>query len=185
MYFRRFFHAVVVNYMAIHLKQIFVVALYRKTSTNMYRLTAFLFFMMLAAGAFAQSAVDTGGVTVQEDPRVMLLMGKWKEVKERTDGKMDGWRVKIHFGTDRDKAKNVKASFMGKHPGVSAYEDYVQPLFVILAGDFRTRMEAYKFYLEIKSEYPAAFIVQSEIELPKIELSKPEQPNGNGTGSGR
>lgn len=152
---------------------------------NILRICAFLLLLPLASGAYAQVIADTGGVTVHEDPRVALLMGKWKEVKDRTDGKMDGWRVKIHFGTDRDKAKSVKASFLNKYPDVPAYEDYVQPLFVVLAGDFRTRMEAYKFYLEIKDDYPGAFIVQDKIELPKVDFSKPEQPVNNGAGNGR
>lgn len=153
----------------------------------MLRISALLLLIPLAFGAKAQIATDTGSVKVNEDPRVMLLMGKWKEVKERTDGKMEGWRIKIHFGTDRDKAKSVKVGFLNKHPEVNAYEDYAQPLFVILVGDFRTKMEAYKFFLEIKDEYPTAFIVQDEIEMPKVDLSKPEPApqNGNGTGNGK
>jgi len=125
-------------------------------------------------GAFAQ--VDTGMVKIHEDPRIILLNGKWKEVQERTSGKSEGWRVKIHFSSDREKAKSVRAGFLSKHPNVTAYEDYNQPLFVVLVGDFRTRMEAYKFLKEIKDDYPGAFIVQDEIELPAIELAKPEAP---------
>lgn len=148
----------------------------------MHRVFALISFVLYAAGALAQAPADTGSVKVEEDARVMLMMGKWKEVKERTDGKMDGWRVKIHFGTDSDKAKSIKAAFLNKHPESSAYLNYAQPLFVVLAGDFRTRMEAWKFLQEIKEEYPAAFIVQDEIELPEIELAKPEPPVPNGNG---
>jgi hypothetical protein len=147
-------------------------------------LTLFVLFF-LAMDAIAQSAADTANVKINEDQRVLLLEGKWKEVQDRTDGKADGWRVKIHFGNDRDKAKSVKASFLTRHPDVPAYETYEQPLFVILAGDFRTRMEAYKFYLEIKEEYPAAFIVQDEIDLPRIDLSKPEPAPLLNNGAGK
>jgi hypothetical protein len=150
----------------------------------MLRIAALFLLFSVALHTAAQTPADSGSVNVIEDPRVMLLMGKWKEVQERRDGKLDGWRVKIHFGTDRDKAKSVKTSFLNKHPEVTAYENYAQPLFVILVGDFRTRMEAYKFFLEIKEEYPAAFIVQDEIEMPRVNITKPEPApqNGNGTG---
>jgi hypothetical protein len=36
-------------------------------------------------------------------------------------------------------------------------------------GDFRTKLEAYKFLKEISIEFPGSFIVQDEIELPKLE----------------
>ena len=154
----------------------------------MLRLVLLFIMFIFSAGAFAQA--DTGMVKINEDPRVMLLDGKWREVKERTDGKTDGWRIKIHFSSDRDKAKAVRLAFLNKYPDVPAYENYAQPLFVVVVGDFRTRMEAYKFLLEIKGDYPAAFIVQDEIEMPRVELAKPEPPaNGAGPngkpGSGR
>lgn len=140
----------------------------------MLRFTLLILMSGIWVGAFAQA--DTGMVKIHEDPRVMLLNGKWKEVQERTDGKTEGWRVKIHFSSDREKAKSVRVGFLSKYPNVPAYEDYNQPLFVVLVGDFRTRMEAYKFLQEIKGDYPGAFIVQEEIELPAIELAKPESP---------
>lgn len=140
----------------------------------MLRSGLLVILMSVCAGAFAQS--DTGMVKIHEDPRIVLLNGKWKEVQERTDGQQEGWRVKIFFSSDREKAKSVRASFLTQHPDVPAYEDYKQPLFVVLVGDFRTRMEAYKFLQEIKGDFPGAFIIQDEIELPKIEIIKPESP---------
>lgn len=153
----------------------------------MYRFILAIVFITFSSAIFAQAPADTGFVKVNEDPRVMLMAGKWAEVKERTDGKMDGWRVKIHFGSDRDKAKSVKTGFISRYPDVPAYEIYEQPLFVILVGNFRTRMEAFRYLQEIKSDYPAAFIVQEKIEPPKIETTEFETVpvNGTGTGGGR
>lgn len=151
----------------------------------MHRFIFTFLFITISTLVFAQAPADTGIVKVNEDPRVMLMVGKWAEVKERTDGKMDGWRVKIHFGSDRDKAKSVKTGFINRHPDVPAYESYAQPLFVILVGNFRTKMEAFRFLQEIKSDYPAAFIVQEKIEPPSLETTEPEPAPVNGTGGGR
>ena len=148
----------------------------------MFRFALLIILCVCSQLVLAQA--DSGTVKINEDPRVMLLEGKWKEVKERTDGKTDGWRVKIHFSSDRDKANAVRVAFLNRYPDVPAYEDYAQPLFVVLVGDFRTRMEAYKFLQEIKGDYPAAFIVQDEIELPNVDMSKPEAP-ANGTEPGK
>lgn len=109
----------------------------------------------------AQTA-DTGKITLIQDRKIEDLVAKHIEINSKAAIK--GYRVKIHFGADKNKAKEVKAKFMAQFPTVAAYEKYDQPNFNIRVGDFRTKLEAYKFLKALQPEFPSAFIVQDEIE---------------------
>ena len=118
--------------------------------------------------SFAQTVVpDTGKVELVQENKIKELLNKHIEINSKTPVK--GYRIKIHFGDDKNKSKEVKAKFIARFPDVPAYEKYDQPNFNIRVGDFRTKLEAYKFLKEVQVEFPSAFLVQDEIELPKIE----------------
>ncbi len=110
---------------------------------------------------------DTGKVTIIQDDKVKELLANDIEINVRAPIK--GYRIKIHFGSDKNKAKEIKADFSAKYPNVPAYEKYDQPNFNIRVGDFRTKLEAYKFLKQIQADFPASFLVQDEIEMPKLE----------------
>lgn len=109
---------------------------------------------------------DTGKINLIQDRKVNELLAKHIEINSKAAIK--GYRVKIHFGADKNKAKEIKAKFIAQFPTVAAYEKYDQPNFNIRVGDFRTKLEAYKFLKELQSDFPSAFIVQDEIELPGL-----------------
>ena len=52
---------------------------------------------------------------------------------------------------------------------MAAYRSYVNPYFKVTVGDFRTRSEAMQLLMEIKSDFPAAFIVKENINYPVID----------------
>lgn len=83
-------------------------------------------------------------------------------------GTVSGYRVQIHFGSDREKAKDEKAKFLKLYSDIPAYENYQQPNFKIRVGDFRSRLEAQKFLKEIKNEFSSSFVVTDEINYPKL-----------------
>lgn len=132
-----------------------------------------LLFLSLVIGFFragAQTAAPAPSVEVVADKRVGTLVEKHTEINQRGKGK--GYRVQIYFGSDKAKAKEMKAKFLNLYGReMRAYEPYEQPNFKIRVGDFRTRMEAYRFWKKIKADFPTAFIVESDIE-PVEEHSK-------------
>lgn len=123
-------------------------------------------FLSLLIGFFragAQTAAPAPSVEVVADKRVGTLAEKHTEINQR--GKSKGYRVQIYFGSDKAKAKEMKAKFLNLYGReMRAYEPYEQPNFKIRVGDFRTRMEAYRFWKKIKADFPTAFIVESDIE---------------------
>lgn len=122
-----------------------------------------LFFMFFLNTVFAQQEAN---IKYKEDGRIQKTIDKKIELNKKQ--KIKGYRVKIHFGTDKTKAKEIKSKFIAKYKDVNAYDDYQQPNFTVTVGDFRTKLEAYKFWKEISAEYTGSFIVQQEIELPAL-----------------
>ncbi len=96
------------------------------------------------------------------------LKDKKTHYHKLTKGEYDGYRVKIHFGQDRNKASEIKTKFLSKYRDVDAYENYIQPNFVIVVGDFKTKPEAYGYLNKIKGDFPAAFIVKDKIRPKKF-----------------
>ena len=132
-----------------------------KTISLLSLLFAFNIFMM------AQNAViDTGKVQLVQEYKVKELLEKHIEINSKAAIK--GYRIKIHFGSDKNKAKDIKAKFISKFPDIAAYEKYDQPNFNIRVGDFRSKLDAYKALKEIQLEFPSSFLVQDEIVMPNL-----------------
>ncbi|MCW3084771.1 MAG: hypothetical protein JWP12_2137 [Bacteroidetes bacterium] len=137
------------------------------------RTSFFLFFLcVFRTFSFAQTPVtDTGKIELVQDQRIRELLDKQVEINSKANIK--GYRIKIHSGTDKARAKEVKAKFIARFASVPAYEKYDQPNFNIRVGDFRTKLEAYKFLKEVQTEFPAAFIVVDDIEFPDLDTPVP------------
>lgn len=105
---------------------------------------------------------------IQTSLKVRALQEKKVEYHKRTNGESDGYRVKIHFSADKTKAREVQAKFSTKYNDIKTYEEYQQPNFVIIVGDFKTKLEAYDLLKKIKEDYPNAFIVKSKIRPMKL-----------------
>ena len=114
-----------------------------------------------------KSTADTGKVDLVQETKVKELLNRQVEINSKAPIK--GYRIKIHFGADKNKAKEIKAKFIAKFPDVPAYEKYDQPNFNIRVGDFRTKLEAYKFLKEVQVEFPSSFLVQDDIEMPDFQ----------------
>ena len=81
---------------------------------------------------------------------------------------MPGYRVQIHFGSQRTEANEIRTEFLKSYPDIGAYIIYQQPNFKIRVGDFRTRLEAMKLLKELQMQYSTAFIVRDDVKLPSL-----------------
>lgn len=123
----------------------------------------YLFFILFCAwttGLCAQSDKEA-------EAKVRMLSEKKAEYHRKTDGEYDGYRIKIHFGVDKTAAREVKQKFSARYPEILAYEDYKQPNFVIVVGNFKTRVEAHEALKKIQPEFPNAFLIKSKIKPNK------------------
>jgi len=122
-----------------------------------------LFFILLTLVGLSLA----GQSSADADAKFKALSDKNSEFHRKTDGEYDGYRIKIHFGIDKTAAREVKQKFSAKYPDIIAYEDYKQPNFVIVVGNFKTRVEAHEILKKIQPEFPNAFIVKSKIKPNK------------------
>lgn len=120
----------------------------------------FLIFsvLSLSGAVFGQTS------QTQTQLKVKQLVDKKAEYNRLTNGEMDGYRIKIHFGADRDAARNIKSKFSAKFPEYDTHEDYQQPNFVVLIGDFKTKLEAFESLKKIQPDFPNSFIVKGRIK---------------------
>lgn len=102
---------------------------------------------------------------LQTQLKVKQLIEKKAEYHRLTNGEQDGYRIKIHFGVDRDKAHAVKSKFSSRFPEYITHDEYQQPNFVILVGDFKTKLEAFQSLKKIQPDFPNAFIVKDKVRL--------------------
>ena len=120
----------------------------------------FVFFIFLVFFLPAQEHLDN-------EAHLKTLSDKCAEYYRKTDGEREGYRIKIHFGTDNAVAHDVKQKFSSKFNDVPVYIEYRQPNFVTVVGDFKTRLEAYEIFKKIQPDFPNAFIIKSKIKPQK------------------
>lgn len=109
-------------------------------------------------------AVSTG-VTLHADPRLDVVVKKYRNVQLGVIRSGHGFRVQIYNGNDRIKANQVRVDFIRRYPQVRTYLSYVQPQFRVKVGDFRTRAEAQKVYDELTGIYNPCMIVPDIIVI--------------------
>ncbi len=97
--------------------------------------------------------------------KVNQVVEKKAEYHRLTDGEQEGYRIKIYFGLDRDKAKTARGKFATAFTDYITYEDYQQPNWVELIGDFKTKLQAYEALKKIQGEFPNSFIVKGRIKV--------------------
>ena len=127
----------------------------------MLRASFYPFLVLLAACSvsFPASAQTQG----QTRARVQQLVEKKAEYHRLTNGQRDGYRIKIHFAVEREAAKEIRTKFSTDFPDLPTYEVYQQPYWVVLVGDFRTKLEAFETKKRIEGSFPIAFIIKDKI----------------------
>ncbi len=103
------------------------------------------------------------------DPRISVLLKKYRNVQLGVIRSGHGYRVQIYNGNDRVKANDVRVDFMRRYPNVRTYLTYVQPQFRVKVGDFTSRGEAYKFYVEVSNIYDPCMVVPDIIVINTLK----------------
>jgi len=110
------------------------------------------------------TAIATG-VTLHADPRLDVVVKKYRNVQLGVIRSGHGFRVQIYNGNDRIKANQIRVDFIRRYPKTRTYLTYVQPQFRVKVGDFRTRGEAQQAYDELTAIYMPCMIVPDIIVI--------------------
>jgi hypothetical protein len=84
----------------------------------------------------------------------------------------NGFRIQIYVGNDRKSADDAKIYTYQKYPEIYPYLSYQQPIYKVKIGDFLNRMDAERYYSDIKDLYPSAMILPDRVEIKKGILVK-------------
>lgn len=127
-----------------------------------------LFFLVVSSVLLSTLSLTAQGRQAVTKTKVQQLVEKKAEYHRLTKGVRDGYRIKIHFGVEREAAREVRTKFTTDFPEnqnrhLTTYEEYQQPNFVVLVGDFATKLAAFRALKEIQSSFPNAFIVKGKI----------------------
>lgn len=110
-------------------------------------------------------------VKISKDPRIDELLNKHIQFNE-VQGSIPGYRLQIYSGSgnySKGNAINERSRFMGRYSDVEAYIIFNTPYYIVRVGNFRTRLDAEAFRQKIIEQYPEAYIVRDDIDLPKTE----------------
>ena len=130
-----------------------------------------LFFVI---GLFASTTVlaqnvnavqDSNGITVIEDKRIPKLVDEYIGTLETG---VPGSRVQIFFTAKKNQALETKTTFMETFPDYVVIVDYDPPNFKVLAGAFRTKLQAEKLLKLVRDKFPGSFIVKDNIPIAEL-----------------
>jgi hypothetical protein len=122
-------------------------------------LISFFFFAMLV---FAQNdvsySIETGIENIEKQ-----YINAWKKIK-----KTDGFRIQIvSFSGVNSKSSIDKAAaqFRQQFPDVPCHISFFEPYFRLRAGNYSTKLEAYRALKEIISSFSGAFVVKDLVDI--------------------
>lgn len=146
---------------------------------------ALLALLITASVASAQARVDStllgvdilslisqkasGSASVNQSIEIRNALSR--HIVANSSAKMQGYRVRIFFDSDRTartKSAAIASGFSEKYPEIPVYRSHVSPYFKVAVGDFRTRADAQRFASKLSASgaYPYVFVVKEQINYP-------------------
>lgn len=130
----------------------------------------FIFLLIRVNTVFAQDQDVTDGKTeIIQDSRVDLLVNKHIQINQ-TLNTMDGFRIQVFSesgNNSKTRAQSVQSDFQSRFPDIGVYLTFKSPNYRVRIGDFRTKLDVQRFLMALTGDYPNAFIVADQINLPK------------------
>ena len=112
---------------------------------------------------------DGKKIYIDKSPSLAVFIEKHKEIVNRTRT-MQGYRVQVFVGIEREAANSAKGAFLSKFPGVDCYMKFYEPSYRIRVGNFLTRSEAEEFSKRARANgFLGAFVVrEDDVVIPKL-----------------
>jgi len=114
----------------------------------------FFYFILIAASLFF---VQSYG---QNNDKEMQQILTEKRDFNQTSKKTEGYRIQLYNGLSENTAKGRQGAFAAFFPEISTRLFYEQPEWKVQTSSFRTKLEAYKAWLQVKEEFQGTFIFE-------------------------
>jgi len=133
-----------------------------------------LLILCIALFALSFSVSAQGKYNLKGDAAIETIVAKHIYFNENVKG-FPGYRIQIFFESgnySRNRAFGEKAKFMARYPDVQAYVVYQEPYYKVRVGNFRNKLEAEAFRQRIIEDWPEAYLIKDDIDLPGIFAPK-------------
>lgn len=126
---------------------------------------------------FERNSQSSGELNIVQNPAIDTLINRYilmsmRSYEENGYYGMNGYRIQIYNSSNRnarEESRKAAAEFVGRFPDIIAYPLYQEPgYFKVRVGDFRTKAEATKPFLQITKIFPDAYIVPDLIRFPEL-----------------
>lgn len=118
-----------------------------------------------------ESNTNTGTTEIIQDPRVDELLKKHVQINQ-VISTIDGFRIQVFSDSgnnSKNKAQSVRDEIQSRYSGMGVYLTFKSPNYKVRIGDFRTKLNAQRFLIELAADYPNAFIIADQINLPTTD----------------
>ena len=142
---------------------------------------------MLVLGAASLRAQDTTAVSLVDSTyvgrEILSVIGPGAKVNQsatirqallryigdNAEKSISGYRIRVFYNNEpsaRSRSEMIENTLKEQYPGIGVYRSFESPNYKVTVGDFRSKEEALKIYMSLKSIYPTAFIIRESINYP-------------------
>lgn len=83
-----------------------------------------------------------------------------------------GYRVQVYVGNERAAADAAKLELYKRFPELSTYISYQQPTYRLKVGDFMRKMDAERYFSEMKTMFAGAQLQPDKVDIRRGVLIK-------------
>ncbi len=110
----------------------------------------FAFCLFVSVSTFAQ-------VSVNESAEIKMMMERFVE-GNRNVKKVSGYRIQIFATRDRLQLEKTQREFQYTYPNISVDWVHDRPNYILRAGAFESKLDAYRLWNIIRKDYNGALI---------------------------
>ncbi|WP_224485052.1 SPOR domain-containing protein [Robertkochia aurantiaca] len=104
----------------------------------------------------ADKTVQDASVSIEQDERLTRLIEMKKKINKKDEKR---YRIQIYNGTLKDAQEALK-EFRKAFEDLPSDITFETPNYKVRVGKFRNRLEADRYLLEVKKEFPSAFLLK-------------------------
>lgn len=111
-------------------------------------------FLLLCTKTFGQDSKTT----VEQDAKFQVLLKEKQKINNNLSI-MDNYKIQIFYGSGEESKKKL-SEFKRDFKDVEGTIIYSNPTYKVFVGNYKSRLHAEKFLIEIKKKYPSALLIK-------------------------
>jgi ABC-type uncharacterized transport system substrate-binding protein len=117
-----------------------------------------LYFFILSSIFCFTSQAQNEKTNITVDPKIDQLL---KEKRKINNGLFlnEGYKIQIYYGNSEDSKKKLQ-EFKRDFKDLDGTLIFNSPNYKVWIGNFKSRIEVERLFLEVKKKYPAALIIK-------------------------